>query len=148
MMLCKLKLIRYYFCEEYTIGRLYINDTAFCDTVEDKYRDLEKESKVYSKTAIPCGSYKVILNISRRFNRLLPLLLGVRHFEGIRIHSGNSAADSSGCIIVGTIKCISKGWLSNSRATERLLVETLKQYNSFCIEVINEPSEDSPIKEW
>ena len=148
MMLCKLKLIRYYFCEEYTIGRLYINDTAFCDTGEDKYRDLEKESKVYSKTAIPCGSYKVILNISRRFNRLLPLLLGVRHFEGVRIHSGNSAVDSSGCIIVGTIKCISEGRLSNSRATERLLVETLKQYNSFCIEVINEPSKDSPIKEW
>ena len=106
--------------EDYTMGRLSINGTTFCDVIEDKVIDVNKngkfdnnETKVYGESAIPYGTYEIIINQSTRFKRLLPLLLNVPHFEGIRIHPGNTAKDSHGCLIVG--KNTEIGKVTNSR---------------------------------
>lgn len=119
----ELKVTRNWKKSEYTIGRMYVNGEFFCNTLEDKVRDLPKEKKVPGKTAIPAGRYRVILTTSARFKRLLPLLLNVPYFEGIRIHSGNTAADTEGCILVGDNTV--KGKVLNSRARERELMDIL-----------------------
>ncbi len=106
---------------EYTIGRLYINDNFFCNTLEDAVR----EQKIAGQTAIPEGTYTVIVNKSPRFKRDLPLLLDVPNFEGIRIHRGNTAKDTSGCILVGENKV--KGKVINSTKYETLLTAILKR---------------------
>lgn len=98
----------------YTIGIMYVDGVRFCETLEDKVRDLSKEEKVYGETAIPAGRYRVIYNYSPKFKRNLPRLLNVPHFEGILIHPGNTAEDSAGCILVGRNTSIGK--LSESRA--------------------------------
>lgn len=92
-----------------TMGQMWIDGQFFCYTLEDIDRgltdkmseDTVKGKKVYGKTAIPSGTYKVILNQSEKFKRLLPLVIAVTGFEGIRIHRGNFEADTLGCIIVG-----------------------------------------------
>lgn len=107
----KLELKRAYIGKTYTIGHLYVDGEFLCDTLEDIPRDV----KIMNETCIPTGDYKVILNESNRFKRVMPLLLQVPNFEGIRIHAGNSEADTSGCILVG--KNTARGMLSESRAT-------------------------------
>lgn len=117
----KLKLIRIFFGKTYTIGKLYINGAFYCDTIEDVNRDLNHdgdlldigEGKVMHKTCIPFGIYKVIVNMSGRFKRLLPRILNVPHFDGILMHNGVDETSSSGCIIVGENKV--KGKVTNSR---------------------------------
>ena len=118
--------------ETYTIGHFYINNTYFCDTVEDKDRDLNKngkfdngETKVYGLTAIPNGRYLVKLTYSPNFKRVLPEIINVNSFSGIRIHSGNFASDSLGCVIVGENKV--KGGVINSKVYEKKLIEILKK---------------------
>ena len=108
--------------DTYTIGKLYIDGKYICDTVEDKVRDINKngkfdegEKKVYGQTAIPYGTYEVKWTYSPRFKKYMPEILNVPNFSGIRIHSGNTAADSLGCIIVGENKVVGK--VINSRAT-------------------------------
>lgn len=119
--------------EDYTIGRLYVDGEYFCDTLEDKVRDLTRETKVYGKTAIPEGTYEVTLRVqSPRFSQkkqydfckgYLPRLLGVPSFEGVLIHVGNTAADTEGCILVG--KNTVKGMVTDSSATFRKLYSRL-----------------------
>lgn len=92
-----------------TIGELLIDGVFECYTLED----VEREVKVKSETAIPKGTYKVIINQSNRFKRLLPLLLDVPNFEGVRIHSGNSNYDTEGCILVGQTR--GKDYIGKSR---------------------------------
>lgn len=117
---------------EYTIGRLYINDNFFCHTLEDVVR----EEKIAGKTAIPAGTYQVIVNRSSKFKRDLPLLLDVPDFEGIRIHRGNTAKDTSGCILVGENKV--KGKVINSTKYEVELTRLLKTTNTpITIEIRN-----------
>lgn len=102
--------------ETYTIGKLYIDDVYFCDTIEDKDRGLNqgmpindiKKKKVYGETAIPTGTYSLVIDYSSRFKRRMAHILNVPGYEGIRIHTGNTAKDSLGCIIVGKNKVVGK----------------------------------------
>lgn len=101
---------------KYTIGKIYIDGEYFCDTIEDTDRGLTqtmtdaqiKSKKVYGQTAIPTGTYKVIISYSNKFKRQMPLLLNVPGFLGIRIHSGNTEKDTEGCLIVGKNKVVGK----------------------------------------
>jgi len=111
----KITVKRLHRTENSTIGELFIDGKFECYTLEDK----EREVKIKSETAISKGEYKVIINQSNRFKRLLPLLLNVPNFEGVRIHSGNSNHDTEGCILVGTTR--SKDFIGSSRiAFQRL----------------------------
>jgi hypothetical protein len=91
-----------------TIGRLFVQQ---CWTLEDQIRT---GPKVPGETAIPAGRYRVVLTPSTRFHELLPALLQVPGFEGIRIHAGNTAADTAGCILVGEARQADR--ILNSRA--------------------------------
>ena len=118
----KLTLKRIALRSTYTIGRLYIDGNYFCDTLEDTVRDLNKdgkfdngEKKVYAKTAIPYGTYDIKWTYSPRFKKYTPQLMNVPSFEGIRIHAGNTSADTEGCLLLGENKQVGK--VLNSRAT-------------------------------
>ena len=110
----------------YTIGRLFIReqvmdeylpgtaDKYFCDTLEPTWRDYEHGAyKVKGKSAIPEGRYAVVISWSPKFKQWLPILLGVPKFSGIRIHAGNTAKDTEGCILVGENREVGK--VINSR---------------------------------
>lgn len=86
-----------------TLGDLYIDGVFHCHTLEDVYRDLQGDcsKKVYGSTCIEFGTYKVTLSHSAHFGKVLPEILDVPCFEGIRIHGGNVPADTLGCILVG-----------------------------------------------
>ena len=115
--------------EAHTIGTLYVDGARFCDTLEDRVRDLAGgEVKVPGETAIPEGTYRVIVNRSPKFGRDLPRLLDVPQFEGVLIHRGNSAEDSAGCILVGENK--EKGKVINSTPYEEKLVALCKAAQS------------------
>ncbi|WP_290151031.1 DUF5675 family protein [Alistipes sp.] len=99
----KLLLRRKYKAENYTIGDLSVDGRFFCHTIEDTVRELPARcpdtsagrscrcrEKVYARTAIPAGTYKVTMQYSPRFRRVLPYLHDVLHFLGILIHSGNT----------------------------------------------------------
>lgn len=139
----ELTLNRIYRGPSYTIGKLYIDDKYFCDTLEDVDRGLTDKMtlteilkiKKPSETAIPSGTYNITLDVvSPRFstkafyrqvcNGKLPRLLNVKGFDGVLIHSGNTEKDSSGCILVGQNKV--KGKVINSQETFKKLYKILK----------------------
>ena len=139
----QMKLDRRYKCNGYTIGHLYVDGQYFCDTLEDVDRGLAdtmteaeiKAKKLKSITAIPTGVYYVNMTTKsakfgdKPFYRQtcggkLPRLLGVKGFDGILIHCGNTAKDTDGCILVGENKV--KGQLINSRETFQRLYAVLK----------------------
>lgn len=118
----KLTLKRIALKPTYTIGKLYIDDNYFCDTLEDTVRDLNKdgkfdngEEKIKGKTAIPYGTYEIKWTYSHRFKKYTPQLMNVPSFEGIRIHAGNSSKDTEGCLLLGENKKV--GMVLNSKAT-------------------------------
>lgn len=141
----KLRLERLWPKKDYTVGRLYVDDRLFCNTLEDRIVDKNKngvfdgdEKKVYGESAIPYGTYKIIYNWSPKFGRNLPRLLNVPHFEGILIHPGNTAADSAGCILVG--KNTEVGRLTNSRyisdELNKLIDEAQRKGELITIEIV------------
>jgi Steigviridae/Suoliviridae L,D-carboxypeptidase/transpeptidase len=91
-----------------TLGRLSVDGDFECFTLEDVVREVPGEPvekwKIPGQTAIPSGEYDVIVNESPHFQKLLPLLQEVPGFDGVRIHSGNVAADTEGCILVGQLE--------------------------------------------
>ena len=130
--------------DTYTIGHLEIAGKRICDTLEDKDRgltdrqpeDVIKRIKVHGETAIPTGTYRVDMDsVSPRFSRYtyyqqvcggkLPRLVGVKGFQGVLIHAGNTSADTHGCILVGENKQI--GTVLNSRATVEKLYKMMAQ---------------------
>ena len=125
----------------YTIGKLYVDDKYFCDTLEDVDRGLTDKMtvdqiakiKVKGQTAIPTGTYKVLITMSAKFKKDLPLLYNVKGFEGIRIHSGNDADDTEGCLLVG--KNNVKGEVVDSRITFIALMEHLKNEKEITITI-------------
>ena len=121
----ELLLQRLYLKKEYTIGRLSVDGLYFFDTLEDRVRDLRSEPKIPGRTAISAGRYEVTVNRSPRFCRDLPRLLDVPGFTGILIHRGNTAADTSGCILVGENR--EAGRLVNSTPYELRLTRMLKE---------------------
>lgn len=128
----KLTLKRIALRPTYTIGKLYIDDVYFCDTIEDTVRDLNKngkfdngEKKVHSKTAIPYGTYEIKWTYSPRFKKYTPQLMNVPSFEGIRIHAGNTSADTEGCLILGKNKQVGK--VLNSRDTINKFYTIIKE---------------------
>ena len=138
----KLLLKRVAFEDTYTIGKLYVDGELFCDTLEDKNRDLNHdgdlsdkgESKVFGQTCIPFGTYKVIINMSSRFKKEMPLLLNVPGFEGIRIHPGNTDVDTHGCILVG--RNTEKGKITSSAITYASLFEKMRKTKDIQITII------------
>ena len=98
----KLTLKRLHRSAKSTIGELYLNGKFQCYTLED----VERPVKIYGATAIKKGTYKVKITFSNRFKRLLPELLEVPEFKGVRIHAGNSPEDTEGCILVGNTRGI------------------------------------------
>lgn len=80
-----------------TLGSLYVDHVWYCWTLED----VERPFKIAGETAIPTGTYKVVLSPSVRFKDVLPEVLNVPGFLGIRIHAGNTSKDTEGCILVG-----------------------------------------------
>lgn len=114
---------RKYKKEKYTIGKMFLDGVYFCDTLEDTVRP--KGVKIYGETAIPASTYKVVLSYSPKFKRVLPEVLSVPNFSGIRIHRGNTAKDTLGCVLVGKNKVV--GGLTESADTEIKLMERLKR---------------------
>ena len=113
----------------YTIGRLYIDGAFQCYTLEDKVREVDGQPvqvwKVPTKTAIPKGTYKLIIDFSNRFQKDMPHILDVPGFEGIRIHSGNTSEDTEGCIIVGNA-WNGSNFVSNSKIAFNALFSKLQ----------------------
>lgn len=106
--------------EGFTEGVLFIDGLYFCDTLEDQHRI----KKIPGETCIPYGRYDVRLTMSKRFTKVLPELLNVAGFSGIRIHAGNTPADTAGCILVG--EKFKDGVLKSSRDTMARLMNVME----------------------
>lgn len=132
----RLTLIRIANRPTYCIGKLYIDGKYFCDTIEDTDRGLKDEMsveeilklKVKGETAIPTGIYHVFLTYSPKYKKQMPLIDNVKGYSGIRIHSGNTAKDTEGCLIVG--KNTKVGMVTESRKTYNALFKELVKTNS------------------
>jgi hypothetical protein len=116
----KLYLKRIHKTEHSTIGELYIDGKFQCYTLED----VEREVKIKNETAIPKGTYKIVITYSNRFKKQLPLLLNVPNFEGIRIHSGNTNHNTEGCILIGQTR--SNDFIGSSRNAFNELYKKIK----------------------
>lgn len=139
----ELKLHRLFKNNTYSIGKLYIDDVYFCDTLEDTDRGIKStmavdeiaKLKQKSITAIPTGRYKITLSIQspkfKTYNQYefckgyLPRLINVPGFDGVLIHIGNKPEDTDGCILVGKNKA--KGQVLESTTTFKELYNKLKQ---------------------
>lgn len=131
----RLTLIRRWNKKDYCIGDLYIDGKWFCNTLEDVDRGLDdlmplediKKMKVKGETAIPTGIYQVLLTYSPKYKKIMPLINNVKGYSGIRIHSGNTAKDTEGCLLVGKNKEVGK--VLESRNTFNALFKRLQQTN-------------------
>jgi hypothetical protein len=120
-----LHLTRTVFSPHATIGELRCGPELLCHVLEDVVRPAGAP-KVWGQTAIPAGTYEVVVTYSQRFRQPLPLLMDVPGYEGVRIHSGNSAADTAGCLLVGHYDAHKPDWVANSRATFATLFARLR----------------------
>lgn len=114
-------LIRKTMTKKCVIGELFVNGNFECFTLED----IERPVKIAGLTAISRGHYEVVVTYSQRFKKLLPLLLNVPQFDGIRIHPGNVAENTEGCILVGTGKA--KDLITSSRVAFKALFEKIEK---------------------
>lgn len=148
----KLKLRRIYTNNSYTIGKLYLDEEYFCDTLEDADRGLSqnmkesdiKSMKIYGKTAIPKGVYNINMNtVSPKFKDRnwakpwkgkIPRLENVPGFEGVLIHPGNTPEDTLGCILVGRNKI--KGQVVDSQIVFDFLMKKLIKEDEIIIEIV------------
>jgi hypothetical protein len=130
-----LVLLRKWRGDDWTQGALYLNGVLECYTIEDTVR--EDGVKLPGRTAIPAGCYDVAITESPRFDKeLLPLLLDVPNFTWIRIHWGNTAKDTDGCILVGSVRA--KGAVLSSRVAFDKLMTKLKGKSDIRITIIND----------
>lgn len=135
----------------YTIGRMYIDGKYVCDTLEDTDRGLKqsmsleeiKKKKIYGKTAIPTGTYKVTMDVvspkfknrawAKPYGGKLPRLLDVPGYEGVLIHPGNTAEDSTACLLVGINSVVGK--VMNSQATFKKVMAILTKGTDITITI-------------
>ena len=113
--------------EAFTPGRMYVNGLHFGFTCEDEDRHLETvgiKEKVHGRTGISRGTYPLEVTFSQRFQRELPYVAGVLGFEGIRIHGGNRAEDSLGCILLGQVRTATG--IAQCAATVQRLIAMIK----------------------
>lgn len=134
------EVVRTQFFPGCTIGALYIDGIFFCHTMEDTDRFLERKgiaAKIKNSTAIGAGKYRCVLSMSNRFKKVMPELLDVPGFEGIRIHSGNTSDDTEGCILVGSVigKVDDKPAVLRSRETFNKLMMRLQRAGEITITV-------------
>ena len=108
-----LELLRDTFTDESTIGELYGDGDFLCDTLEDTVR--EDGIKIYGKTAIPMGTYEIVLRDSPTFKRKMPYLEDVPNFTDVMLHWGNQSADTLGCILLGTRDAKIKDFIAHSQ---------------------------------
>jgi hypothetical protein len=134
----ELLLSRRWYSNRSTIGALTFGEFS-CFTLEDRVR--EPGVKVQDKTAIPAGRYRVVVDFSQRFQRRMPLLLEVPMFTGIRIHSGNTAEDTRGCILVGEWRA--PDWVGDSRRAFGKLFPLIDGEGDVWILVQDLPVQDS-----
>lgn len=128
----RLTVYRKIYTSKSTIGELHLDGKFFCYTLEDHCRDKnrdgdlldEGETKVFGKTAIPAGTYPVILSFSNRFKKLMPEVLNVPGYAGIRIHNGNTPEHTEGCLLVGS--SIDTDFVGNSKITFAHLMAKLQ----------------------
>lgn len=118
-----LVLKRQFYTDTSTIGQLYFDGEKECLTLEDTVR---KGEKIYGKTAIPAGTYEIAFNYSPHLKMFIPLLLDVPNFTKIRIHSGNTPADTEGCILVGKSKSDDDKSIFESRLALSALMQKLE----------------------
>ena len=138
----QLLVIRKWKSEDYTIGQLYVNGEKLCNTMEDKDRCLNQNMtkaqidkiKVKGVTAIPTGTYRLQVSMSPKFKRELIEILDVPCYQGVRIHRGNTAKDSEGCILPGLNTA--KGMVTNSTEYEIKLTEMVKNDSDAYITII------------
>lgn len=138
----KLTLVRIANRPTYCIGKLYIDGVYFCDTIEDTDRGLDDSMsvkevlgrKIKGQTAIPTGTYTVDITYSPKYKRMMPLLLNVKGYSGIRIHSGNTSKDTEGCLLVG--KNTKVGMVTDSRNTYQKLYAKMYNQKDITIEII------------
>lgn len=116
----QLQLTRKIFTDKSTIGELAVDGKSECFTLEDVVRP----EKIKGETAIPAGTYEIAITFSNKFQKLLPLLLNVPNYEGVRIHLGNKPEDTEGCILVGQTKA--PDFVGGSRAAFAPLFEKLQ----------------------
>lgn len=135
----------------YTIGRMYIDGKYVCDTLEDTDRGLKqsmsleeiKKKKIYGKTAIPTGTYKVTMDVvspkfknrawAKPYGGKLPRLIDVPGYEGVLIHPGNTAEDSTACLLVGINSVVGK--VINSQATFKKVMAILTKGTDITITI-------------
>lgn len=116
----KLRLDRIHKSNDFTIGKMFIDEVFECYTLEDEHRDV----KVMHETRIPSGTYEIKLRLfgghheryKQKFNyhKGMLWLQDVPNFKDILIHIGNTDEDTSGCILVGQSMSLTNGTLSNS----------------------------------
>ena len=143
----KIKLVRIAFKETYTIGKLYVDGVYECDVIEDKDRGLDDsmtvneilKRKIKGQTAIPTGHYNIEITYSPKYKRMMPLLIGVKGFSGIRIHSGNTAKDTEGCLLVGKNKQV--GMVLESRDTYQGLFAMMQGEKNITIDIVRKGKE-------
>lgn len=140
---------------DYTIGRFFANENRLFESLEDADRGLVQsmpvgiinQKKVYGRTAIPKGIYKVVLSVSKKFKNkpwakkykgLVPEILDVKGFSGVRIHPGNKADDTLGCILVGYNKVVG-GLVDSTKAyyelMDKYLVPALENGEEITLEI-------------
>lgn len=137
----KITLIRIANRPTYSIGKLYIDGVYECDVLEDTDRGLDDKmpleeiikKKKYGTTAIPTGTYEVQITYSPKYKKLMPLIMNVKGYSGIRIHSGNCAKDTLGCLLVGKNKEVGK--VLESRKTYNALFAKLQGKKNITIEI-------------
>ena len=143
----RIELVRIAFKDTYTIGKLYVDGKYFCDVLEDVDRGLDSsmseseilKKKVKGQTAIPIGHYVINITYSPKYKRMMPLLLDVKGFSGIRIHSGNNAKDTEGCLLVGKNKKV--GMVLESRDTYQRLFKMMEGQKNITIDITRKGEE-------